>query len=176
MTLCFICNRDWAWLQTSSYYCLPHLLTVATVFQSWLKTGRNRTKDWKKKNWKRVRITRRHSDKRSSEREGQTCHGLEVGRSWWTCDAYPLPEELRNPPAPWLLCSSYSSSLLFSLLKAPQCSEASEIAGMQYSAICTHGRREEEFRSRRQTQQHTTRETLRTALASPRNNFMTPGY
>jgi hypothetical protein len=141
-----------------------------------LKTGRNRTKNWKKKNWKRVRITRRHSDKRSSEREGQTCHGLEVGRSWWTCDAYPLPEELRNPPAPWLLCSSYSSSLLFSLLRAPQCSEASEIAGMQYSAICTHGRREEEFRSRRQTQQHTTRETLRTALASPRNNFMTPGY
>jgi hypothetical protein len=57
-------------------------------------------KDSKKKNWKRVRIIGRHWDKRSSEREGQTYHGLEVGRSWWTCDAYPLPEELRNPLAP----------------------------------------------------------------------------
>ncbi len=103
--------------------------------------------------------------KRARIRERQTCHGLEVGRSWWTCGACPLLEELRNPQVPWLLPFPYSfssSSLLSSLLRT----QNSKTQQGKRRHTCNDKGKKERHRGGRQNLKHTNRrETLKTGAA-----------
>ncbi len=117
--------------------------------------------------------------KRARIRERQTYHGLEVGRSWWTCGACPLLEELRNPQVPWLLpfpyssSSSSSSSLLSSLLRTQKSKTQQGKRGRGHAQrseryTCNNKGKKEWNRSGRQNPKHTNRrETLETGAAPP---------